>query len=464
MKKQRNRKGRFTSTNPMKVATRNNVAELPPTTKGTTPEKITQVVKFAQHINDSIAEVIISAPPGQPASISYFEWKAKPFTREVWNKIVAFMRWGTTAHNSEVQVRLFYHPDSGWDATAKPQRANTGMTAHELPDVEDPNPEPPGDYRGTIHSHCDANAFQSGTDRSDEITQDGLHITIGKVRQNILSLHARCYIRGFEIPVKWSNLFDVTDQIENMQATCGHYIALIDVDKAREDLAFSSLATVDPDLPEPPPEWVANVISVSRHTSAHSDYRPGNALPERGVNSSFAGSFSSGSLWNTKIGYQDGLNKFMKILCVDPDFVRALAIARNAKLAFTSSFWRQSAQGSHYTSVSKLYGVSTSEAARVLTALLFMHHALNGDDGVERVSMDSIVGDALAGALAVGDMGDTVFSSINNDCREALSILALACDRCEEIEVQRELDEEHNPDAGKAEDVQAVTDFLSSGL
>lgn len=34
---------------------------------------------------------------------------------------------------------------------------------------------------GTIHSHCDFDAFHSPTDRDDEKNEDGLHITIGSV-------------------------------------------------------------------------------------------------------------------------------------------------------------------------------------------------------------------------------------------------------------------------------------------
>jgi hypothetical protein len=44
---------------------------------------------------------------------------------------------------------------------------------------------------GTIHSHCTAGAFASGTDKSDEKHRDGLHLTVGKLNQSRFDIHAR---------------------------------------------------------------------------------------------------------------------------------------------------------------------------------------------------------------------------------------------------------------------------------
>jgi hypothetical protein len=44
---------------------------------------------------------------------------------------------------------------------------------------------------GTMHSHCNMNAFQSGTDKDDESHRDGLHVTIGKLKEDAFDLHAR---------------------------------------------------------------------------------------------------------------------------------------------------------------------------------------------------------------------------------------------------------------------------------
>jgi hypothetical protein len=44
---------------------------------------------------------------------------------------------------------------------------------------------------GTMHSHCNAAAFQSGTDRDDEASRDGLHVTIGKLKTDAYDIHTR---------------------------------------------------------------------------------------------------------------------------------------------------------------------------------------------------------------------------------------------------------------------------------
>jgi hypothetical protein len=44
---------------------------------------------------------------------------------------------------------------------------------------------------GTIHSHCNMSAFQSGVDKNDEANRDGLHVTIGKLKSPGFDIHAR---------------------------------------------------------------------------------------------------------------------------------------------------------------------------------------------------------------------------------------------------------------------------------
>jgi hypothetical protein len=49
---------------------------------------------------------------------------------------------------------------------------------------------------GTIHSHCDFDAFHSGTDTSDEAQMDGIHITLGHVNQNECSVSVEIALTG----------------------------------------------------------------------------------------------------------------------------------------------------------------------------------------------------------------------------------------------------------------------------
>ena len=80
------------------------------------------------------------------------------------------------------------------------------MSAREIPTQETPeqaverfaswNSEPSGDWRYfcTVHHHCSASAFQSGTDEANERNQDGLHLTVGRLDAERHDLHARFYL------------------------------------------------------------------------------------------------------------------------------------------------------------------------------------------------------------------------------------------------------------------------------
>ena len=51
-------------------------------------------------------------------------------------------------------------------------------------------------YYGTVHSHVDMGAFNSGTDDSDEDYQTGLHITVGRISKEPPEFHARFVVDG----------------------------------------------------------------------------------------------------------------------------------------------------------------------------------------------------------------------------------------------------------------------------
>lgn len=50
---------------------------------------------------------------------------------------------------------------------------------------------------GTIHSHCDFEAFHSGTDISDEEDFDGLHITFGNNDKDCFTISATVVVNGY---------------------------------------------------------------------------------------------------------------------------------------------------------------------------------------------------------------------------------------------------------------------------
>lgn len=131
------------------------------------------------------------------------------FTPEMWHQVMSFFRWTNKEMDSESQVRLYVNTKLGrWGAWAFPQEAKTGMNAREIvtPETTEQavarfaswDSEPSADwlYFCTVHHHCSASAFQSGTDEENERNQDGLHITVGHMDADRHDLHARFYLAG----------------------------------------------------------------------------------------------------------------------------------------------------------------------------------------------------------------------------------------------------------------------------
>lgn len=139
--------------------------------------------------------------------LEYIELKEDPclqvnvgkMSLSLWRTIAAFFRKVNKDEKAEAQVRLFYSDEKKqWKAHAFPQKKDTGMTTKELGDHPQFNVEMEeilenGVYSqwGTIHSHCNAGAFQSATDKSDETSSPGLHITMGKIDEQKIDLHSR---------------------------------------------------------------------------------------------------------------------------------------------------------------------------------------------------------------------------------------------------------------------------------
>jgi hypothetical protein len=131
------------------------------------------------------------------------------FSPDMWHQVLSFFRWTHQEMDSESQLRLYVNTKVGrWGAWAFPQEARTGLSAKEIAVQESPDKarerfaswdaEPSDDwvYFCTVHHHCSASAFQSGTDEDNERNQDGLHITVGRIDSDRHDLHARFYLDG----------------------------------------------------------------------------------------------------------------------------------------------------------------------------------------------------------------------------------------------------------------------------
>ena len=105
------------------------------------------------------------------------DYTGPKFAPLMWHQVLSFFRWTHKEMASESQVRLYVNTRLGrWGAWAFPQEARTGMSAREIATPETPEhaverfaswgSEPSADwlYFATVHHHCSASAFQSGTD------------------------------------------------------------------------------------------------------------------------------------------------------------------------------------------------------------------------------------------------------------------------------------------------------------
>lgn len=145
-----------------------------------------------------------------------FKWNGQKIRPDTWNQILAFFRWTQDTEKSEAQVRLFVHPQLGWLAWAFPQTGGTGMTSKEVENEAATKQRaeiiPAGCIAfGTVHHHCTASAFQSGTDEQDEKRVDGLHITVGNLDDEKYSIHCRLYVKGNKFEPNMAAFWEIGD-------------------------------------------------------------------------------------------------------------------------------------------------------------------------------------------------------------------------------------------------------------
>jgi len=192
------------------------------------------------------------------------DYTGPKFRPEMWHQVMSFFRWTNKEMDSESQVRLYMNTKLGrWGAWAFPQEARTGMSAREIVTPETPeqaverfaswDSEPSGDwlYFCTVHHHCSASAFQSGTDEENERNQDGLHLTVGRMDAERHDLHARFYLNGHCFAPDLSRFWQVEPELaEKVPSTMLDELA-----------RFQMCAKVVVDFPA---AWRKNVIEAKR--------------------------------------------------------------------------------------------------------------------------------------------------------------------------------------------------------
>lgn len=113
-------------------------------------------------------------------------------------QVFTFFRAVYNLHRAESATILFYNSQTGqYKIEAPHQKVSGGGVNYARGSVMVDG----YDMVGTIHSHANFNAFHSGTDKADEKSFDGLHITFGHVADDQFSISCSIVANGYRVIV-----------------------------------------------------------------------------------------------------------------------------------------------------------------------------------------------------------------------------------------------------------------------
>lgn len=148
-----------------------------------------------------------------------FQWKGTKIPFALWQEIITFMLWSQRTHKQEAMLFLFYNRETNeWAIWVPPQEPN-GMTVKTLSNhpTYDKGRKLFGRawiQLGSVHHHCTSSAFQSGVDKSDEEGRDGLHITLGNLDKDQISIHLRQVLGGNMSPAYVDNWLEPPEYVK----------------------------------------------------------------------------------------------------------------------------------------------------------------------------------------------------------------------------------------------------------
>ena len=132
-------------------------------------------------------------------------------TKHVW-RIKKFFKDVVAKHHSEAATILFFNKETKEFKIHVPtQRVSHGSVKYKIESASNIEGMEGFLCVGTIHSHCDFNAFHSGTDIEDEEDFDGLHVTFGHNHLEEFSISASIVVNGHRLQI---DPLEVLDGIE----------------------------------------------------------------------------------------------------------------------------------------------------------------------------------------------------------------------------------------------------------
>jgi len=139
-----------------------------------------------------------------------FWWDAPKVPAKIMAKTIKFFTEVYNKEKSEAEVLILYNDQSKHFFLMVPEQECTGASVHSKTDGA--RIHKGWQIIGTIHSHCDFNAFHSGTDDADADKLNGLHITIGDLITSGPTFAAMVSING----IKFHYNIEEVAEIENL--------------------------------------------------------------------------------------------------------------------------------------------------------------------------------------------------------------------------------------------------------
>lgn len=140
-----------------------------------------------------------------------------PIPQDTASLALSFFRRVWREYRSECELQLYVSQQQSKFLLICPEQEVTGVSVRYK---RQPTNTVPATFLrvGSIHSHCNFNAFHSTIDERDEITEDGLHVTFGNVDRQEISIAATICVRKHRF-VTYPN--EVIEGLEN--AGGSHY-------------------------------------------------------------------------------------------------------------------------------------------------------------------------------------------------------------------------------------------------
>lgn len=162
-------------------------------------------------------------------------------------------------HRGESAVVIHYNPQTQQYYLHCPEQSVTYSSVNY--DLEDRFE----DYQlvGTIHSHCDFNAFHSGTDIHDEEDQDGLHITLGHVNSENFSASGSLVVNGTRFSVALENAALGVVPVTHSGAVRNPHVSLESQNRYQVNLSDEEKAQIDATWDADIASWVGEQVRKS---------------------------------------------------------------------------------------------------------------------------------------------------------------------------------------------------------